>query len=175
LNPDLHIHTSLQFPGFQLDLSSQCLWRLDPAQAATRIDLPPKTFAVLRHLVEHAQQLMSFYALLEAVWPDVHVQPEVLKGHVAAIRRALGDDASQPRYVETHRGQGYRFIAPVGNLAVGGESGFFARRSSMPCWRHTGVQRPARGRSCLSRARRVSARRRSSTSSSLRQARATRG
>jgi DNA-binding winged helix-turn-helix (wHTH) protein len=129
LNPDLHIHTSLQFPGFQLDLSSQCLWRLDPAQAATRINLPPKTFAVLRHLVEHAQQLMSFYALLEAVWPDVHVQPEVLKGHVAAIRRALGDDASQPRYVETHRGQGYRFIAPVGNLAVGGESGFFARRA----------------------------------------------
>jgi DNA-binding winged helix-turn-helix (wHTH) protein/tetratricopeptide (TPR) repeat protein len=129
LNPDSRIHTSLQFPGFQLDLSSQCLWRLDPAQAATRIDLPPKTFAVLRHLVEHAQQLMSFYALLEAVWPDVHVQPEVLKGHVAAIRRALGDDASQPRYVETHRGQGYRFIAPVGNLAVGGESGFFARRA----------------------------------------------
>jgi DNA-binding winged helix-turn-helix (wHTH) protein/tetratricopeptide (TPR) repeat protein len=129
LNPDSRIHTSLQFPGFQLDLSSQCLWRLDPAQAATRIDLPPKTFAVLRHLVEHAQQLMSFYALLEAVWPDVHVQPEVLKGHVAAIRRALGDDASQPRYVETHRGHGYRFIAPVGNLAVGGESGFFARRA----------------------------------------------
>ena len=129
MNPDLRIHTSLQFPGFQLDLSSQCLWRLDPAQAATRIDLPPKTFAVLRHLVEHAQQLMSFYALLEAVWPDVHVQPEVLKGHVAAIRRALGDDASQPRYVETHRGHGYRFIAPVGNLAVGGESGFFARRA----------------------------------------------
>ena len=129
MNPDSRIHTSLQFPGFQLDLSSQCLWRLDPAQAATRIDLPPKTFAVLRHLVEHAQQLMSFYALLEAVWPDVHVQPEVLKGHVAAIRRALGDDASQPRYVETHRGHGYRFIAPVGNLAVGGESGFFARRA----------------------------------------------
>ncbi len=129
MNADLHIHSSFQFPGFQLDLSNQCLWRLDPAQAATRIDLPPKTFAVLRHLVEHAQQLMSFYTLLEAVWPDVHVQPEVLKGHVAAIRRALGDDAGRPRYVETHRGQGYRFIAPVGNLAVGAESGFFARRA----------------------------------------------
>ena len=129
MNADLHIHSSFQFPGFQLDLSNQCLWRLDPAQAATRIDLPPKTFAVLRHLVEHAQQLMSFYTLLEAVWPDVHVQPEVLKGHVAAIRRALGDDAGRPRYVETHRGQGYRFIAPVGNLAMGGESGFFARRA----------------------------------------------
>lgn len=129
MNADLHIHSSFQFPGFQLDLSNQCLWRLDPAQAATRIDLPPKTFAVLRHLVKHAQQLMSFYTLLEAVWPDVHVQPEVLKGHVAAIRRALGDDAGRPRYVETHRGQGYRFIAPVGNLAMGGESGFFARRA----------------------------------------------
>ena len=129
MNAELHMHAALQFSGFQLDLSNHCLWRLDPAHAATRIDLPPKTFAVLRHLVEHPQQLMSFDALLEAVWPDVHVQPEVLKGHVAAIRRALSDDAGQPRYVETHRGRGYRFIAPVGSLAAGGESGFFARRA----------------------------------------------
>ena len=129
MNPDFRTHTSLQFSGFQLDLSNQCLWRVGPAQSATRIDLPPKTFAVLRHLVEHPQRLMSSYALLEAVWPDVHVQPEVLKRHVAAIRQALGDNAGQPRYVETHRGRGYRFIAPVGATAAGGESGFFARRA----------------------------------------------
>ncbi|MCX4161295.1 MULTISPECIES: AAA family ATPase [Paraburkholderia] len=128
--PDFRVSPSLQFPGFRLDLSNQCLWQLSPAQAsATRIDLPPKTFAVLRHLVEHAQRLVSSDALLEAVWPNVHVQPEVLKGHVAAIRRALGDDAAQPRYVETQRGRGYRFIAPVDTFAVGAQSGFFARRA----------------------------------------------
>ena len=128
--PDFHVPTSLQFPGFRLDLSNQCLWQLSSTQAsATRIDLPPKTFAVLRHLVEHSQRLVSSDALLEAVWPDIHVQPEVLKGHVAAIRRALGDHAAQPRYVETQRGRGYRFIAPVDTFAVGAQSGFFARRA----------------------------------------------
>ena len=129
MNPDFRVRTMLQFSGFQLDLANHCVWRLSPVQSATRIDLPPKTFAVLRHLVEHPQQLVSSYALLEAVWPHVHVQPEVLKGHVAAIRRALGDDADAPRYVATIRGRGYRFIAAVDTFAAGGQSGFFARRS----------------------------------------------
>ena len=129
MNPDFRGHASLQFSGFRLDLSNQCVWRLAPDRSATRIDLPPKTFAVLRYLVEHPQRLVSSEALLEAVWPDVHVQPEVLKGHVAAIRRALGDSAEQPRYVETQRGRGYRFIAPVDAFAAGDQSGFFARRA----------------------------------------------
>ena len=129
MNSDFRARTSLQFSGFRLDLSNQCLWCLSPTLSATRIDLPPKTFAVLRHLVEHPHRLMSSEALLEAVWPGVHVQPEVLKGHVAAIRRALGDSAERPRYVETHRGRGYRFIAPVDAFAAGGHSGFFARRA----------------------------------------------
>ena len=133
MNPDFRDPTSLHFSGFRLDLSNQCVWRLSPAQSATRIDLPPKTFAVLRYLVEHPQRLVSPYTLLEAVWPDVHVQPEVLKGHVAAIRRALGDSATHPRYVETHRARGYRFIAPVdaalGPVTADGQSGFFARRA----------------------------------------------
>jgi len=129
LNPDFRVRASLQFSGFRLDLSNQCVWRLGPAQSPSRINLPPKTFAVLRYLVEHPQRLVSSYALLEAVWPNVHVQPEVLKGHVAAIRRALGDSAEHPRYVETERGRGYRFIAPVDAFAAGGQSGFFARRA----------------------------------------------
>ncbi|WP_186308638.1 ATP-binding protein [Paraburkholderia sp. BCC1885] len=129
MNHDFRVHTSLQFSGFRLDLANQCLWRVHPAHAAVRLDLPPKAFAVLRHLVEHPQRLVSSDALLEAVWPDVHVQPEVLKGHVAAIRRALGDDADHPRYIETHRGRGYRFIASVDAFAAGGQSGFFARRA----------------------------------------------
>ncbi|MFM0740155.1 AAA family ATPase [Paraburkholderia xenovorans] len=126
MNPDCRTRISLHFAGFRLDLSNQCVWRLNPGQSASRIDLPPKTFAVLRHLVEHPQRLVSSEALLEAVWPDVHVQPEVLKGHIAAIRRALGDSAERPRYVETHRGRGYRFIAPVDTFAAGGQSGLLA-------------------------------------------------
>ncbi|WP_042338616.1 ATP-binding protein [Paraburkholderia ferrariae] len=76
-----------------------------------RIDLPPKAFDVLRHLAEHAGAPVTSDALLDAVWPDTHVQPEVLRSHIASIRRALGDNARQPRLVETLRGHGYRLVA----------------------------------------------------------------
>lgn len=107
----------IRFGGFLLDLRNQCVWRWQHADGVqgenARIDLPPKTFDVLRHLVEHAGERVAFDALLDAVWPDVHVQPEVLRSHIAAIRRALGDNARQPHLVETSRGQGYRLIAGV--------------------------------------------------------------
>ncbi|QRN55525.1 AAA family ATPase [Dyella caseinilytica] len=67
----------------------------------------------MRYLVEHAGRLISHEELLEALWSGVAVQPEVLKGHVLAIRNALGDDVQRPRYIETHRRRGYRFIADV--------------------------------------------------------------
>ena len=51
--------------------------------------------------------------LLEALWPKTHVQPEVLKSHIAAIRAVLGDDARKPIFIETMSRRGYQFIAPV--------------------------------------------------------------
>ncbi|RFU48559.1 AAA family ATPase [Paraburkholderia sp. DHOC27] len=129
MNADFFAPTAIHFAGFRLDLSNQCLWRLDASQAPTRIDLPPKTFAVLRQLVEHPQRLMSIEALLDAVWPDVHVLPEVLKGHIVTLRRVLGDDVRQPRFIETHRGRGYRFIAAVDTPTAAMASGHAARRS----------------------------------------------
>lgn len=109
------MRTEIPFGAFRLDLLDQCVWRWHDADTAsggrTRIDLPPKTFDVLRHLAEHAGEPVTSDALLDTVWPDAHVQPEVLRSHIAAIRRALGDDARQPRIVETLRGRGYRLIA----------------------------------------------------------------
>lgn len=124
----------IQFSGFELDLTNQCLWRLDSQnpqdpQGATRIELPPKAFAVLRQLVEHSQQLMTTKALLDAVWPDVYVLPEALKAHIAVIRRALGDEVAQPRFIETQRGQGYRFIAAMDAASSAALSGFTASRT----------------------------------------------
>jgi DNA-binding winged helix-turn-helix (wHTH) protein/tetratricopeptide (TPR) repeat protein len=129
LNAEFLAPTVIQFSGFRLDPSNQCLWRLEPSQAAARIDLPPKTFAVLRHLVEHPRRLMSTEALLEAVWPNVHVLPEVLKGHIGTIRRVLGDSVQQPRFIETQRGRGYRFIAPIDTPPSVVLSGYAARRA----------------------------------------------
>jgi DNA-binding winged helix-turn-helix (wHTH) protein/tetratricopeptide (TPR) repeat protein len=102
-----------EFPPFRLDPHNQCLWRLDSSADAGRIDLKPKTFDVLRFLVDNPGRLITHDELLEEVWPGADVQQEVVKGHVLAIRKALGDTAEEPRFVLTLRRRGYKFIAAV--------------------------------------------------------------
>jgi TolB-like protein len=99
-----------EFPPFRLDSENQCLWR-----GAERITLTPKAFFMLEYLVERAGRLVTHRELLEALWPDTFVQPEVLKSHILDIRHVLGDDAKDPKFIETQPRRGYRFIAKVQN------------------------------------------------------------
>jgi len=102
-----------EFPPFRLDPVNQCLWRRGDAGADERVLLTPKAFAVLRYLVEHAGRLVTQDELLEAVWPDTFVQPEVLKYQIADIRNRLGDHPKNPVFIETLPRRGYQFIAAV--------------------------------------------------------------
>jgi predicted ATPase/DNA-binding winged helix-turn-helix (wHTH) protein len=97
-----------QFACFQLDTQNQCLWR-----NGDRIPLTPKPFAVLRYLVENPQRLVTYDELLEALWPETYVQPQVLRTYVLELRKVLGDDAGNARFIETVPKRGYRFIAPL--------------------------------------------------------------
>src|ERR1700761_3243575 len=106
-----------EFPPFRLDETNQCLWRSGEV-ADERILLTPKAFAVLEFLIERAGRLVTQDELLDRVWPDIHIQPEVLKSHIAKIRRVLGDDPKRPRFIETAQRRGYRFIAPVSEKRV---------------------------------------------------------
>jgi DNA-binding winged helix-turn-helix (wHTH) protein len=101
-----------EFHPFQLDVVNQCLWRVQTAQNE-RVQLTPKGFQLLRHLVEHAGRLVTHEEVIRSVWSRTCVEPEVLKQHVCEIRKVLGDRAKQPRFIETHPRRGYRFIAPV--------------------------------------------------------------
>jgi DNA-binding winged helix-turn-helix (wHTH) protein/tetratricopeptide (TPR) repeat protein len=105
-----------EFKPFRLDAVEHRLLRMTEDGQGVPIAMTAKTFDVLRYFVEHPGRLITHEELLETLWADVAVQPEVLKGHVLAIRTALEDDAQRPRFLETHRGRGYRFIAPVENL-----------------------------------------------------------
>ena len=102
-----------KFPPFELDSVNQCLWRHGGSQEVERILLTPKAFAVLSCLVEHSGRLVTQDELLEAVWPDTFVQPEVLKYQIADVRSALGDHPKNPVFIETLPRRGYRFIASV--------------------------------------------------------------
>ena len=99
------------FPPFRLDKVNQILWRQTPGSPEEPVALNPKAFALLEYLIENSGRLVTHEELLDAVWPDVHVQPEVIKGHILAIRGALGDTPQKSRFIETVRGRGYRFVA----------------------------------------------------------------
>jgi len=107
-----------EFPPFQLDTVNECLWRRQDDGGNKRIRLTPKAFAVLRYLVEHPGRLVTQNELLEAVWPNTFVQPEVLKSQILDIRHALGDDSKNPRFIETLPRRGYQFIAPTTHASV---------------------------------------------------------
>jgi len=101
------------FPPFRLDTLNQCLWRRTDTGQDERVSLSPKVFGVLRYLIENSGRLVTHHELLNALWPDTHVQPEVLKSHILEVRNALGDRAKNSTFVETLPRRGYRFIAQV--------------------------------------------------------------
>jgi DNA-binding winged helix-turn-helix (wHTH) protein len=97
-----------QFGAFRLDTENQCLWR-----GSKRIAVRPRPFAVLNYLVEHPGRLISHDEILDALWPDTFVQPQILRTYMLDLRKVLGDDAGEPKYIETLPKRGYQFIAAV--------------------------------------------------------------
>ncbi len=71
---------------------------------------------VLVYLVLEAGKVVSHEEILEAVWPETFIQDSVLFRRVSALRRILGDDAHDPRFIETIPKRGYRLIAAVSRL-----------------------------------------------------------
>jgi predicted ATPase/DNA-binding winged helix-turn-helix (wHTH) protein len=96
------------FGPFRLDQANAGLWRAEQA-----VILRPKTFEILVHLVQHAGQLVTKEALLDAVWPETVVSDGVLKTSMNELRKALGETAKAPQWIATVHRRGYRFIAPV--------------------------------------------------------------
>ena len=97
-----------QFEAFALDTANGCLWR-----GSQQIMLPPKPFDVLRYLVENPGRLVTHDELLDALWPETYVQPQVLRTYVLELRKLLGDDAVHPRFIQTLPKRGYCFVAAV--------------------------------------------------------------
>lgn len=75
--------------------------------------LPRLQYVLLTTLVRHAGQTVGRDALVEAAWERQLVSDEVLSRQIATLRQLLGDDARQPRYIETLPKLGYRLVAEV--------------------------------------------------------------
>jgi two-component system, OmpR family, KDP operon response regulator KdpE len=76
------------------------------------VHLTPIEFDILRELARHVGKLVTQRQLLQAVWgPGYDLETHYLRVHVAHIRAKIEADASNPRYVITEPGVGYRLVA----------------------------------------------------------------
>src|SRR5215472_1580501 len=96
------------FHSFRLDTVNHCLWA-----GEERIRLTPKAFDVLRFLVERAERVVTQQEILDALWPQTYVNPEVVKKYVLEIRKVLGDPRDKPIFIQTVHKRGYQFVACV--------------------------------------------------------------
>jgi TolB-like protein len=77
------------------------------------IKLEPKSMQLLICLAERAGEVLSVDELLDLVWKNVVVSPDSVYAAVAALRRTLGDDPKNAKYIANVARRGYRLIAPV--------------------------------------------------------------
>ncbi len=99
---------SYAFADFHLDLKEKVLLR-----GNTPVPLTPKVFDTLVILVSNAGHLVTKSSLMDDLWPDSFVDENNLSSNIKLLRKALGDNADAPRFIETVPRRGYRFIATV--------------------------------------------------------------
>lgn len=93
---------------FQVDLSNRRFLHL-----GREVVLEPRVLAVIAQLLSRPRELVTRNALLDAVWGHRYVTPSTLNRIIALARRAFGDDVSEPRYIQTVHGAGYRYVGPI--------------------------------------------------------------
>jgi len=98
----------LTFGEFSLCLDEKALRRGDE-----NISLTPKMYELLVVLVENPDRILEKDFLLQTVWPDSFVEEGNITFNIRQLRKALGDDAQSPIYIETIPRRGYRFVAKV--------------------------------------------------------------
>lgn len=102
-----------KFRNYALDLKEGVLLRDDKPLPVT-----PKVFHLLTILVENHGRIVEKEKLLAEIWADKFVEEGNLTFNVRMLRKALGDTASDPIFIETVPRRGYRFIAEVEQIAA---------------------------------------------------------
>lgn len=74
------------------------------------IPLPKLSFELLIFFIEHPNQVYSIEQIASIVWQHTIVSNDTVVQRVTLLRKALGDDAKSPRYIESVRGRGYKLV-----------------------------------------------------------------
>lgn len=99
-------------------------WRVNATAGEMRdggrvVRVPPRLMQLLQLLAARPRDTLAREELIDALWPRGHVNEEALSRAVNELRALLGDDAREPRFIQTVPKRGYRLIAPVEPLSAG--------------------------------------------------------
>ncbi len=93
------------FADFRVDVEKRRLWCGEELVSVT-----PKVFDTLLVLLEHPGEVLEKERLMELLWPDSFVEESNLAQNIAVLRKALGEDRKQHKFIITIPGRGYRFV-----------------------------------------------------------------
>jgi len=97
----------MQFRGYRIDSVHRTIAKPDGAV----VRLEPKAFDLLAYFIEHPEETLSRDRLIADVWGGKFVTDDAVMVAVYALRQAFDDDSRAPKFIETIRGRGYRWIA----------------------------------------------------------------
>jgi DNA-binding winged helix-turn-helix (wHTH) protein len=95
----------IRFGSFQIEART---WLL--TKDGQSVDLSPRLVEILAHIVSRGGEIVTKDELLDKFWAGVNVSENTLTRAIADIRKAIGDDANAPLYLETASRRGYRFV-----------------------------------------------------------------
>src|SRR5665213_670812 len=121
---DRHIY---EFDEFELNPSESLLLRHRVA-----VPLPKKAFEMLLFLVQKNGHLVEKSDLINAIWEGTFVEEGNIAVIISMLRKALGEDRSEHRYIKTIPKRGYRFVAEVRTLEVPVEEGLVSQMKPEP-------------------------------------------
>jgi DNA-binding response OmpR family regulator len=99
-------HAVLRFGAVEVDFRRQEVLR-----GGKRIDLTAKEFEVLRMMARHRGEIVTRDRLLEEVWGyETYPTTRTVDNHILRLRQKLEDDPSDPRYILSVYGEGYKFV-----------------------------------------------------------------
>lgn len=107
-----------EFGAFSLDPAERTLTR-----EGTPLSLTPKVFDTLLCLVRNPGRILTKDELLKEIWPDTFVEEVNLAVNISTLRKALGENPQDGRYIATVAGRGYRFVADVRQIATQRKNG----------------------------------------------------
>ncbi len=98
-----------QFADVELDFETY-----RGTRAGQALEMSPREFELLRYLIEHKGSTVTREQLLEDVWGyENYPSTRTVDTHIAKLRAKIGDSGSEPRFILTIHGMGYKFIDPA--------------------------------------------------------------